>query len=34
MRLPIFGGRGLQPGVDLDDGAALIELMEQGDDPA
>jgi len=30
--LPSFNGRGLQPGVDLDDGAALLELMEQGGD--
>lgn len=29
--LPSFAGRGLQPGVDLDDGAALLELMEAGD---
>jgi len=27
-RLPTFGGRGLQPGVDLDDTAALLETME------
>lgn len=26
--LPTFGGRGLQPGVDLDDSAALLDLME------
>jgi len=32
--LPSFCGEGLQPGVDLDDGAALLELMERGDDPA
>ncbi len=32
--LPIFKGRGLQPGVDLDDSAALLELMERPDDPA
>ena len=32
--LPSFGGQGLQPGVDLDDNAALLELMEQGDDSA
>lgn len=31
-RLPTFGGRGLQPGVDLDDSAALLELMEGPDD--
>ncbi|UCC73726.1 MAG: hypothetical protein JSV86_03965 [Gemmatimonadota bacterium] len=32
--LPSFGGQGLQAGVDLDDGAALLELMERGDGPA
>lgn len=32
--LPSFKGRGLQPGVDLDDSAALLELMEGADDPA
>ena len=26
--LPSFNGRGLQPGVDLDDTAALLELMD------
>ena len=26
--LPTHGGRGLQPGVDLDDSAALLDLME------
>ncbi len=26
--LPTFRGQGLQPGVDLDDSAALLELME------
>lgn len=33
-RLPTFKGRGLQPGVDLDDSVALLELMESPDDPA
>ncbi len=28
VRLPTFKGRGLQPGVDLDDSAALLDLME------
>jgi len=28
IELPTFGGEGLQPGVDLDDSAALLELME------
>lgn len=32
--LPTFRGRGLQPGVDLDDSASLLDLMERGDDPA
>jgi Arc/MetJ family transcription regulator len=32
--LPSFSGQGLQPGVDLDDSAALLELMERGDAPA
>jgi plasmid stability protein len=27
--LPTFKGRGLQPGVDLDDTAALLEVMER-----
>ncbi len=29
--LPTFAGSGLQPGVDLDDSAALLELMERDD---
>lgn len=28
LPLPTFEGRGLQPGVDLDDSAALLDLME------
>ncbi len=28
VRLTTFGGRGLQPGVDLDDSAALLDRME------
>ena len=28
VRLPTFGGNGLQPGVDLDDSAALRDLMD------
>jgi plasmid stability protein len=27
-KLPTFPGRGLQPGVDLDDTSALLDLME------
>jgi hypothetical protein len=34
IRLTTIGGAGLQPGVDLDDSAALLELMEAPDDPA
>lgn len=26
--LPVFSGNGLQPGVDLDDNAALLDLMD------
>lgn len=29
--LPTFEGRGLQPGVDLDDSAALADLMDGSD---
>jgi len=29
IELPTFDGGGLQPGVDLDDSAALLELMER-----
>lgn len=32
--LTTVSGQGLQPGVDLDDTAALIDLMEEADDPA
>jgi hypothetical protein len=31
VRLPTFRGRGLQPGVDLDDSASLLDLMNEGD---
>jgi hypothetical protein len=30
-QLPTFDGGGVQPGVDLDDSAALLDLMEPGD---
>jgi hypothetical protein len=30
IRLPTFKGNGLRPGVDLDDSAALLEVMERG----
>jgi hypothetical protein len=32
VRFTTYGGSGLQPGVDLDDGAALLDLMERPDD--
>jgi hypothetical protein len=32
VELPTFGEGGFQPGVDLDDSAALLELMDH-DDP-
>ena len=31
VELPIFGRKGLQPGVDLDDTAALLDVMDSGD---
>jgi len=31
VELPTFNGGGLQPGVDLDDSAALLDFMERGD---
>ncbi len=31
--LTTVDGKGLQPGVDLDDSAALLELMEADDTP-
>jgi hypothetical protein len=30
--LPTFGGKGLQAGVDLDDSANLLDLMQEGQD--
>lgn len=30
VQLHTIGGPGLQPGVDLDDSAALLDLMERG----
>ena len=32
--LPTYAGRGLQPGVDLDDTAALLDLLDRRDAPA
>ena len=34
VRLTTASGGGLQPGVDLDDSAALLSLMEESRDPA
>jgi plasmid stability protein len=31
VALPTFDGGGLQPGVDLDDSVALLDLMERAD---
>ena len=33
VRLVTFPGKGLLPGVDLDDSAALLDLMNSSDDP-
>lgn len=33
VRLITFDGKGLLPGVDLDDSAALLDVMESSDDP-
>lgn len=33
VRLVTFGGKGLLPGVDLDDSAALLDLMGASGDP-
>jgi hypothetical protein len=32
--LPTFRGNGLLPGVDLDDSAALLDLMDRADAPS
>lgn len=32
--LPTFGSGGVRPGVDLDDTAALLDVMESGADPS
>jgi hypothetical protein len=34
VRLPTFGGRGVLPGVDLDDSAGLLERMDGDRGPA
>jgi hypothetical protein len=31
FELPVFGQGGMRPGVDLDDSAALLDLMEEHD---
>lgn len=31
VRLPVFTGEGLRPGVDLDDSASLLDLMDAAD---
>jgi hypothetical protein len=33
VRLTTFGSGGLQPGVDLDDSSALLDVMEERDAP-
>jgi hypothetical protein len=33
FRMITFAGNGVQPGVDLSDSAALLDLMERGDRP-
>ena len=33
LRLTTYGEGGIQPGVDLDDSAALLDLMEADPDP-
>ena len=33
VELPTFKGRGLQPGVDLDDTSDLLDLMERAESP-
>ena len=34
LKLPTFDGGGLQPGVDLDDTAGLVDLMEADHHPS
>ena len=34
IRIPTVSGRGLHPGVELDDSAALLTLMEQRNGPS
>ena len=34
VALPTFNGRGVRPGVDLDDTAGLFEILDGGRDPS
>ena len=34
VSLPTFKGKGLRPGVDLDDTAGLLDIMDGGRDPS
>ncbi len=34
IALPTFKGKGLRPGVDLDDTAGLLDIMDGGRDPS
>jgi uncharacterized protein (DUF4415 family) len=34
LKLPTWGHGGLRPGVDLDDSASLLDLIERDDEPA
>ena len=34
FRMLTSGGGGLRPGVDLDDSAGLLDIMEEGHDPS
>ena len=34
VKLTTVSGHGLQPGVELDDSAALLDIMEENDDPS
>jgi hypothetical protein len=34
VALPTFKGRGLRPGVDLDDTAGLLDIVDGGRDPS
>lgn len=34
VKLPTFRGKGLRPGVDLDDTASLLEIMDEDGDSA